>query len=889
MATAEEKRIKNEFRKKAQEKPEVYYPVKVLIEKGFVRKKCKVCGNYFWTLDPEREVCGDPNCIGKYQFIGKKIIEPIEFPDVWKRFSKFLEKYGYTPIERYPVVARWRDDLFFVEASIDDFIPYVLEGISDAPANPLTVPQFCLRFNDIDNVGVTGRHYTGFVMIGQHTFQKPENYKPEEYLEHIYLWLTKELKIPEESLQFHEDAWAGSGKMGPSMEYFSHGLELGNQVYMQFDISTGKIRELPLKVLDMGMGQERYVWFSHGDSTSYESVMPTVVNYLYSQTGVRKTELFNRFIPYSGKLNLDEVADIDQAWSDVAKLMGTDVKTLKEEIYPLIGVYAIAEHTRTLLIALHDGALPSNVGGGYNLRTILRRSFGFIEKFGWDIDIVDLFERHAKYLKPQYPELTENIDELNRIIDYEKKKYEETRKKNKMLLEKLKKEEITEEKMVELYDSYGIHPEEVKEKFGVKIPGNFYQLVTERHKQKEKSKEEIKIDTGGIITKRRYYEDPRKYEFEAKVLKIVDNWVILDETYFYPRGGGQEPDYGFLGESRVIDVEAVRGAILHKVDKVTFKEGDVVKGKIDEERRKRIMRHHTSIHLLNGVCTELFGNHIWQAGSYKDDKKARLDVTHYENFSEEEIEKIEEKCNEYISQNRPVRKFVLPRVEAEKRYGFRIYQGGAIPGNEIRIVEIEGVDIEACGGLHMDNIGEIEKMIILNTTKIQDGVIRIEIASWKAADEYMEKIKQKIEKIMEKVGCKEKGMLIEKIKELKEKREMLEKRLREKEKELVENIEKTVEFEKINGREVLVEEFDLGMKEIMNISRKLTKDGRILILFGRKDGSVLISSLTDISARELMKKVSEEFGGKGGGTEKLTQGKVDSFDKKKVIEWLEKM
>ncbi len=887
MATEQEKKIKNEFRKKAQEKPEVYYPVKTLIEKGFVRKKCKVCGNYFWTLDPEREVCGDPNCIGEYQFIGKKIIEPIEFPDVWKRFSKFLEKYGYTPISRYPVVARWREDLFFVEASIDDFIPYVLEGISQPPANPLTVPQFCLRFNDIDNVGVTGRHYTGFVMIGQHTFQEPKNYKPEEYLEHIYLWLTKELKIPEESLQFHEDSWAGSGKMGPSMEYFSHGLELGNQVYMQYDISTGKIRELPLKVLDMGMGQERYVWFSHGDSTSYESVMPTVVKYLYEATGVKKTELFDRFIPYSGKLNLDEVADIDKAWEDVANIMGVDLKTLKEEIYPLTGLFAIAEHTRTLLIALHDGALPSNVGGGYNLRTILRRSLGFIERFDWDLDIMTLFEKHAEYLKPQYPELSENLDELQRIIDYEKRKFEETRKKVGRILEKLKKEEITEEKMIELYDSHGIHPEELKEKFGVKIPGNFYQLVTERHKQKEKPKEEIKIDVSDIVTKRLYYEDPKKTEFEAKVLKIIDNWVILDRTYFYPRGGGQEPDYGYLNESKVLDVEAVRGAILHKVDKITFKEGDIVKGRIDKERRERIMRHHTSIHLLNGVCTELFGNHIWQAGSYKDDKKARLDVTHYENFTEEEIEEIERKCNEYIQQKKRVNKYVLPRVEAEKRYGFRIYQGGAIPGNDIRIVEIEDVDIEACGGLHVDNLEEIEKMIILNTTKIQDGVIRIEIASWKAAEEYMKKINNKIEKIKSILDC-EKNEIIDKIKELKNEREKLVKLLKEKQKKDIEELEKTVEFEKIGNVEIFIEEFDGNMKYLMEVSKKLTSDNRVLVLYGKEDGSIFVSS-HPYSARKIMNCITEKLGGRGGGSERIAQGKLEKFDKKVVRECLEKM
>ncbi len=882
MATEQEKRIKNEFRKRAQEKAEKYYPVKALLERGFKRYRCKVCNNYFWSL-VEREVCGDPNCIGEYQFIGKKIIKPITFPEVWQRFAKFLEKFGYTPIARYPVVARWRNDLFFVEASIDDFIPYVLEGISEPIANPLTVPQFCLRFNDVDNVGVTGRHYTGFVMIGQHAFEKPAEYKPEEYLEHIYLWLTEELKIPEENLQFHEDAWAGSGKMGPSMEYFSHGLELGNQVYMQFDISTGEIRELPLKVLDMGMGQERYVWFSHGTSTSYESVMPTVVKKLFSWTGLNKTELFERFLPYSGKLNLDEVADIDKAWEEVAKLLNVDTKALKQEVYPLTALFAIAEHTRTLLIALHDGALPSNVGGGYNLRVILRRCFNFTEKFSWDIELEKVLEEHANYLKPQYPELSENLEEIYEIIDHERKKYGETKKKAREILSKLKKEEITKEKMVELYDSHGITPEELKERLGVEIPGDFYKLVTERHARIER-KEEKKLPKVEEITEKLYYSDEDVQEFTARIVRIIDDWVVLDKTAFYPRGGGQEPDSGMIGNSKVTDVEQSGNAVLHKVDKITFKERDVVRCTVDRKRRERIRVHHTAVHVLNGACRKILGEHVWQAGSYKDDKKARLDITHYKALTKEEVEKIEKVCNEIIAKSLEVEKFSLPRNEAESKFGFRLYQGGAVPGREIRVIKIDDFDVEACGGLHVDNTSQIQGILITNVSKIQDAVVRIELVAGEALEEFASFVENQIEKLKTLLKAEE-DELVAKVKEFLERKEKLEDEIRKRAREKAEKLSEIVEFKKIGKLKVYVSETELDFEEMKELSRKISSKDTVIVLLG-KDNFIFASAgeETGIHVGALIKELCEKFQGKGGGSETVAQGFVKQ--REGVVEWI---
>ncbi|MBN2367373.1 alanine--tRNA ligase, partial [Candidatus Woesearchaeota archaeon] len=206
-----DKVVKKEFKQTASKNPEKYYAVKHLKEEGFSRKKCSNCGTYFWSTR-EQKLCGDPACSGGYRFIGNSPAkEELDYIEVWRKFAKMFEKLGYTPIKRYPVVARWRADQYWVGASIYDFQPHVVSGAVEPPANPLVVPQFSLRFNDIENVGITGSHYTGFVMIGQHMFVPEEKWDQNKVFSDIHTWLKKGLGLPNKEITFHEDAWAGGG------------------------------------------------------------------------------------------------------------------------------------------------------------------------------------------------------------------------------------------------------------------------------------------------------------------------------------------------------------------------------------------------------------------------------------------------------------------------------------------------------------------------------------------------------------------------------------------------------------------------------------------------------------------------------------------------------
>ena len=201
-----DKEQKKEFNKLVSKNPDKYYATKVLKTSGFSRKQCDKCDTYFWSVKKSK-VCGDAACSGGFRFIGDTPAKKkLDYVVVWKEFSKLFSKLGYKPIKRYPVAARWRDDTDFVQASIYDFQPWVVSGEVKPPANPLVVPQFCLRFNDIDNVGITGQHYVGFVMIGQHAFVSPEEWDQDKYFSDIKLWLNKGLGIKDEEIFFHEDA-----------------------------------------------------------------------------------------------------------------------------------------------------------------------------------------------------------------------------------------------------------------------------------------------------------------------------------------------------------------------------------------------------------------------------------------------------------------------------------------------------------------------------------------------------------------------------------------------------------------------------------------------------------------------------------------------------------
>ena len=937
-------KVKPEFMKNYQK----YYPVESLKEMGYSRKICTKCGRGFWSQN-SAEVCGDSLCQGGYNFINQRLTKKqFGYKEAWDEYIKTFKQWNYIPIKRYPVVCRWYEELYFVNAGINDFQPYVVSGEVEQPAPAVLEPQFCLRFNDIDNVGITGAHYTGFIMVGQHTFntQKRYVYFKKEGIKQMHEFLTRGLGIKPDELTYHEDVWAGGGNYGPSMEFFSRGLELGNQVYMQYEVlPDGSSRELKTKVIDMGAGLERWSWFSQGKPMSYDTVFPKVMDYLYRQTGKPDEEFMKKFGRYAGLLNIDEIDDIGSAWTKVAKGLDMPLDKLKKKAYGMRALYTLGEHTRTLLVAIHDGALPSNVGGGYNLRTILRRCFEIIDEFKLNVEVEKLLELHIKEFGSWYTELKEE-GSLYDIIQVERKRYQEGKEKGRKIVEKMIRqgEGISTQKLVELYDSQGISPELIREiSPEIKVPDNFYKLVEELHESSKTTEveEKMELPAGLPETKLEYYET-NNTEFKANVVKIFKDFVILDKTLFFAEGGGQDHDLGILNGFEVVDVKKSGGVVLHKVNTEKFKEGMEVAGKISTERRLQLTQHHTAAHIVNAAARRVLGPHVWQAGANKTVESARLDITHYKAVNDEELKRIEDTANEIVKKGVRIEKAVMKRNEAEEKYGFRIYQGGAVPGVELRIINIVGIDVEACGGTHLNNTKEAGKIKITSAKRIQDGVVRLEFKAGKAAEEQTGGEEQLFEECLRKlkdIELKDRKPDTEKLKEsarvfsipIDQLPKTLEKFLYEfgennrkltaqKQKplsikqgrdlaELSRHIfdswkiqRKTLEKQSGNAATELEQELerqfaksktvkhmtkDLDVKTLNETARKLIqKPDRLLILVNTiaDKANIIVASSSSQNAGETCKSICEKLGGGGGGNAQLAIGGGNGRNAGKVLE-----
>lgn len=259
--------------------PERYYKVDLFDNEGFKRQKCSKCDKFFWSLT-EREFCPDHEC---YSFIGNPpTSRRLDYINAWKEIESYFESNNHSIIRRYPVVCRWRDDLYFTIASIVDFQRIMNNKVVfELPSNPLVVPQMSLRFNDIENVGLSGRHYTGFCMIGQTCNADADGgYWKDKCIELDYEMLTHKLGIHSHEIVFVEDVWIGAGAFGYSLEYYVNGLELGNAVFTEFEGNENNYHVMDNKIIDMGAGLERLSWITMGTPTSYDCSFGPVVQKL---------------------------------------------------------------------------------------------------------------------------------------------------------------------------------------------------------------------------------------------------------------------------------------------------------------------------------------------------------------------------------------------------------------------------------------------------------------------------------------------------------------------------------------------------------------------------------------------------------------------------------
>ena len=874
---------KNQILKEFSSDPDKYYNVKLFQEQGFVRKSCSKCGRFFWTLDANRTLCPDDGT-DTYSFIGEPpTSKRFDYTQAWKQVEEFFVKNNHTSVSRYPVVCRWRDDLYFTIASIVDFQRIMgSKVVFEFPANPLVVPQTCLRFKDLENVGVTGRHFSSFCMIGQHSVPNNQGYWKDECVDLDYRLLTDQFGIKKEEVVFVEDVWAGGGSFGPSLEYFVRGLELGNAVFTEFQGELGQHTTLDQRVIDMGAGLERFAWITMGTPTAYDCCFGPINEKLYNTIGIDSdSEVLRKYFTEIAK-EIDHYDDLNQVRRLAIKNAGITDSQLTKMITPMEGMYLIADHLRTLIFAITDGALPSNVGGGYNLRMMLRRINATVSKLNLKLDIDDLIDSHIDYLKDTYPELDEKREDVKKILKIESARYEESKGHMKKKAEKIREKGTpTVDELITFYESDGITPEYLKEVDAIsEVPSSFYSKLSDLHQsEKKKAITELPLEQLPETETLFYKDDPM--EFEAKVIKVFDDQVVLDKTSFYARGGGQEPDHGSIAGFEVVDVDKHADIIVHKLKGGIPNEGDTVQCKVDVTRRSNITKNHTSTHIINTSARSVLGSWVWQHSAFKDDDHARLDITHHSSLNDEQVKQIEDAANKMIKDNYPVNIEYFDRGTAEQKYGFRIYQGGVVPVKSVRIVSIEDKDIEACGGTHVKKTGDIELIKITKTKRIQDGVVRLEFVSGPNAFEYV--------KEQEEESKKKEQQAIEK-QQLEKQREENKDKAREKIPVFIEKIlaGESLDSEEINNKGKLCftssENYDDYFNQ--NFGKKLVaKDDtaafcgifeagptiRVMIFAGEKSG---------VNAGEIAKEIASILGGSGGGDAKFAQGGGKDTSKK---------
>lgn len=878
---------KIELKKLFSSDPDRYYRVRLFDKMGFVRKKCSNCDNFFWTLQQDKHFC--PECEG-YNFIGNTPVKRrMSYTESWKAIEDFFVSKGHTSIKRYPVVARWRPDLYFTVASIIDF-QRIEEGkvVFDFPANPLVVPQMCLRFNDIENVGVTGRHYTSFCMVGQQALKSDGGYWKDETIDLDFELLTNIFGIPKEEITFVEDVWLGYGAFGYSLEYYVRGLELGNAVFTEFEGTQDNYRVLKEPVVDMGAGLERFSWLTHATPTSYESTFGHVYKHMLDVTGIASDEeLLAKYFNVAGKLDIAETQDSSQVKYEIAKKIGIPSEVVERQISPLEAIFAILDHTRTLLFAVADGALPSNVAGGYNLRVIFRRAKSLLDRYRWRINIGELVRMHAEELRRMYPELYESVDSVEEVLSVEEKRYNASILRTSGIIQQLKKKgTFSLEELIRLYDSDGITPELLRESgLNVRIPSDFYKRVTERHMLQKEVKEGPKFDVSSIpATRLLYYEDQNIFDFKAKVLRVFNGqWVVLDKTAFFARSGGQEPDHGTLDGARVVEAIKYGDVVLHKVEGELPKEGSEVECHVDRERRYTIMRHHTATHIINGAARHVLGPWVWQHSAFKDVTGARLDITHHSPLTSEEIIRIERLANDIVRQNIPVELQLLPRNEAEKLYGFRLYQGGIIPTKILRVRKIGDFDVEACGGTHCERTGDIGLIKIIKAERVQDGIDRLEFLAGEPALKFVEERDSIVETLSSALETQPENV-VKVVRSQKEELEELKKSYRTLAEGFARQMLSSLDgmAEKVGEYNVLIisenyinPDAHIAIGDLLTTNRNdllyiglSVKEGKSrLVIFA---GDKLVTS--GIRASDLARELSKGLGGSGGGNERIGQG-----------------
>ena len=816
--------------------------------------------------------------------------------------------------------------LLWINAGVAALKKY-FDGSQIPESKRITNVQKCIRTNDITNVGKTARHHTFFEMLGNFSigdyFRKEvipwafEILTCDKYFgldkEKIYVTYhpddneTRELWIKQgldasHLIPLEGNFWQiGEGPCGPNTEvFFDRGekydpenlgikmleddiendryIEIWGIVFSQYNAVNGVKREdykeLPHKNIDTGAGLERIACVLQETETNFETDLffPIILDL---------QEVCNK--PYEGKY--------------------------------LMPYRVIADHIRACSFALADGEHFSNEGRGYVLRRLLRRAMRYGQKLGlYEPFMYRLVPSVIKVMKDFYPYIIEKEEYLEKVIKNEETKFLKTLKTGEALLAKILEntDHLSGQDAFKLYDTYGFPIELTLEICGdnnipVDVDG-FNELLQKQRDLARNSRKNIESFNKQSLDLLEFKE---KSEFtyssssiEGKVIGLFkdgvkvdsiedEGEVVFDRTNFYAEMGGQVADTGFIkNDDFMANVTYVgkcpNGQHLHKI-KVNYGEiklGDKVDLVVDEIRHHKIEMNHSATHLLQSALINVLGDGIHQRGSYVDENVLRFDFSYDHKVNEEDLMKIENLVNEYITQSIPCKVLNLPIEEAKKVGALAEFDGKY--GDVVRVVTFGEVSKEFCGGTHVKNSNEIGVFTIQTETAIASGVRRIfAYTGYNSFKLYRERIlllniiKEKLEALSFSELDNRLTALLKESSNDKKEIVSLNKKISHYQSQSIKN--------EIASNKFAISYLPNTTKTTLNmINDEVNNDFKdfVLVLVGEENGRhpIIVSCGKDtvasgIKAKDIIKKVLSVLGGNGGGKETLAQGNALSVDK----------
>ena len=700
--------------------------------------------------------------------------------EIRKNFLDFFHSKEHNFVASTPMVVKDDPTLMFINAGMNQFKDMFL-GNAEVKHPRVCNSQRCLRVsgkhNDLEEVGVDTYHHTMFEMLGNWSFG---DYFKKEAIAWSWEFLTEVCKIDKENLYVTVfegaeedglpldkeayDLWTefvpkdrlltgnkadnfwemgASGPCGPASEIhvdirskeekekvsgaslvnMDHPqvIEVWNLVFMEFNrLASGKLEKLPAQHVDTGMGFERLAMVIQGKTSNYQSDV--------------FTPLIEKVVEYSGKeFGVTEETDI--------------------------AIRVIVDHVRAVAFAIADGQMPSNTGAGYVIRRILRRAvrYGYSKLNVSEPFIYKLVDVLAEQMGEFFPEIINQKDLASKVIKEEEQNFLRTLDKgiNKFngYLKVLESKTVDGKFAFELLDTFGFPidlTQLIAKEQGFEVDMDSYQVALEEQKARSRKATAIEVEDwivvnegeGKFVGYDNLQAETTILRYRGITAKVKELYQVeLNETPFYPEGGGQIGDAGILISNdekfAIHDTKKENGVILHFMKQLPSNPSDTFKASVSKDKRSATNANHSATHLLHHALRSVLGNHVEQKGSLVNEKQLRFDFSHFQKVTDEELERIEKIVNDTITKNIYLNENRNATVAEAKAQGAMALFGEKY-GDTVRIIKF-GDSVELCGGTHVESTAQIGKFIFTTETAVAAGVRRIEAITSVKADEFINK------------------------------------------------------------------------------------------------------------------------------------------------------